>query len=304
MGDVSERPAEGIDDVDLAAVEEAVQRALAQGGDAGLCVLGYGEISLVIGWPTEAPVVAAKRLPPFASQTAAARYESQYRSYVKVLAERGVDVVPSRFVTVHASSGPGVVAYVVQPVLASDDLGPAVLRVSEPDPEHPLITGIVDATLRVTDARTGLDAQISNWVLDGGHLSYLDVTTPLLFDPDGRPLMDTGIFLAALPWPLRSGVDRFVIPDLIGSYRDPRKVLVDVAANLLKERLPAWIPPVLHAANAVVSPAIEPGEVDTYYRSDARTWALMLRVRRADRWWQRNVRRRPYPFVLPGPILR
>jgi hypothetical protein len=30
----------------------------------------------------------------------------------------------------------------------------------------------------------------------------------------------------------------------------------------------------------------------------------MLRVRRADRWWQRHIRRRTYPFLLPGSIRR
>jgi hypothetical protein len=31
---------------------------------------------------------------------------------------------------------------------------------------------------------------------------------------------------------------------------------------------------------------------------------LLQRLRRADRWWQRTVRRRPYPFLLPGRIDR
>jgi len=44
--------------------------------------------------------------------------------------------------------------------------------------------------------------------------------------------------------------------------------------------------------------------VRRYYRSDARLWELMLRLRRADRWWQRRIRRRTYPFLLPGHIER
>ena len=60
----------------------------------------------------------------------------------------------------------------------------------------------------------------------------------------------------------------------------------------------------LDAANDVVSPAVTEDEVRSYYRSDARLWEVMLRLRRADRWWQATVRRRPYPFLLPGPIAR
>ena len=43
----------------------------------------------------------------------------------------------------------------------------------------------------------------------------------------------------------------------------------------------------------------EVAEVQRWYRPDARMWELMLRLRRADRWWQQQVRRRTYPFLLP-----
>ena len=52
------------------------------------------------------------------------------------------------------------------------------------------------------------------------------------------------------------------------------------------------------------TPPITLSEVRRYYRGDARTWAQLLRLRRADRFWQRKVRRRAYPFLLPGRIER
>ena len=76
------------------------------------------------------------------------------------------------------------------------------------------------------------------------------------------------------------------------------------AANLQKEGLSEWIPPALEVINAQVSPTVTPEEVERYYRSDARLWEAMLKLRRADRWWQRRVRRRDYPFLLPGHIDR
>jgi hypothetical protein len=57
----------------------------------------------------------------------------------------------------------------------------------------------------------------------------------------------------------------------------------------------------------VLDPArhrLEADEVARDYASDARQWELLLRLRRADRWWQQRVRRREYPFLLPGPITR
>lgn len=306
-----EDPASSFGDVDLGAVEDAVGRALAaaHGGteDTGLSVIGYGEISSVIGWPTDAPAVACKRLPEFPTGAAASRYRERFEAYLCLLVERGVQPVRSEFHTVAVARSDQVVGYVLQPVLPSSDLGPNVLRSANPDPGHPMLRAVVDCVLQVTDEHTGLDAQISNWVhgMDGmDGLQYLDVTTPMCFDDSGRIELDMDLFLAAYPWALRSAIGRFVAPGVVAAYRDPRHVLIDMTANLIKERLSAWIPAVLEVVNDAVSPAVTPDEVRRYYRSDARLWEVMLRLRRADRWWQRNVRRREYPFLLPGRIER
>ena len=66
----------------------------------------------------------------------------------------------------------------------------------------------------------------------------------------------------------------------------------------------ALIAPLLSRANAHVSPAITAPEVKRYYADDARTWALLQRLRRVDRAWQRHIRRRSYAFLLPGAVER
>jgi hypothetical protein len=135
-------------------------------------------------------------------------------------------------------------------------------------------------------------------------LVYLDVTTPLLEDEMGRQRLDLGLFLASLPWAMRAPVRRFLLDEILSHYRSPRPALVDAVANLHKERLPSAIPALLEAANAVVDPPIWADEARTYYRQDALMWEVLQRLRRADRWWQRRVRRRRYPFLLPGTIER
>lgn len=289
-------------DVRLELVEGAVQRALHTGDDSGLTVLGYGEISLVIGWPTEEPTIACKRLPPFRSVADLERYETLFHDYLGTLRRRGIQPVTSEF---HIRTiDDQVIGYVVQPVLEPTTLGPSVLRGSDPDPDHELLTGIIEAIMSVCDERTGLDAQVSNWAMVDGDVVYLDVTTPMTFDAAGHPLLDMDVFLAAYPWALRGLIGRFVAPGVIGAYRDPRHVLVDLAANLLKERLESWVPNVVTAANRHVPRPITVEEVRRFYRSDARMWELLARLRSADRWWQRTVRRRTYPFLLPGPVDR
>lgn len=283
-------------------VEAVVWDALCSGDTSALTILGYGEISPVVGWPTTAPTHAYKRLPPFPTRLAAQRHAALFRRYLDVLADRGVTPVDSRFEILEVDDR--VVGWVIQPILPAATLGPDVLRAAEPDPDHPLVRGIVDAVAAVCDERTGLDAQVSNWALTDDAVVYLDVTTPMLFDDAGRCEMDLAVFVAALPAAIRRPVRRFVAPGIVASYRDPRKVLVDCAGNLIKERLDDWMPVLVTAANRILEPAITVTEVRRYYRSDARLWEAMLRLRRADRTWQQRVRRRPYPFLLPGPIER
>jgi len=132
----------------------------------------------------------------------------------------------------------------------------------------------------------------------------LDVTTPLLRDEAGRHRLDTALFLASLPWALRRLTERFLVDSLIDAYFSVRTVIVDLLGNLIKERHRAWIPLGIARANLRVEQAITVEEVERYYRQNALMWEALLRLRRIDRAWQIKVRRRPYPFLLPGKIER
>jgi hypothetical protein len=150
----------------------------------------------------------------------------------------------------------------------------------------------------------GLDAQLSNWAWSDDGLRFLDISTPFLRDERGRESFDVELHLASVPWLLRGAVRRFALGAILDKYYDVRGALLDLAGNLHKERLARLVPAFLETANRVVEPAITAGEAARYYRDDARMWELLQRLRRADRWWQRTVRRRPYPFLLPGRIAR
>jgi hypothetical protein len=291
-----------IGDADLATLERQVSAALESGGTSDLRVLGYGEITLVLGWPAGAPRLACKRLPVFPDRERADRYGETVAEYIETLRRRGVDVVDSEWRTV--ATGQGVVAaYVLQPVLPAATLVPGVLRA---DPQRGIevlgrIVGVIGATV---DAAVGLDGQASNWAVPDDGLRYFDVTTPLLAGADGRTRLDLDILVRPLPAALRGLVRRGVAPSLVARYHRPRDVLVDLIGNLRKERLDDLVEPAIALANDRVEPPIDRDEIDRWYRSDARTWEALLRLRRADRWWQRRVRRRPYPYLLPGPIER
>ncbi|MEZ5383780.1 MAG: DUF6206 family protein [Microthrixaceae bacterium] len=286
----------------LAELERLVGCALRSGDTGPLRVLGYGEISLVLGWPTTRPTLACKRLPVFRNEQGAGAYGALIAEYVAELVRRGVRVVPTGWETTTSTDG-RFAGYVVQPAVAEDTLAPQIVA-ADAGGSPELIAAIMDATVGAVDAQVGLDAQLSNWALVDGELRYFDVTTPLLAGADGRTRLDLGLLTQPLPAAIRPVVRRLVAPGLVGAYHQPRHAVVDLIGNLLKERLEHAVAPALSAANRRVSPAITREEVDRWYRSDARTWSALLRLRRADRWWQRRVRRRTYPYLLPGPIRR
>jgi hypothetical protein len=163
---------------------------------------------------------------------------------------------------------------------------------------------VVGLALAYVSPARGLDAQLSNWAVADDRLVYLDVTTPLLRDEAGRERLDVDVFLASLPWALRAVVKRFVLRGILDAYYSPRGVVRDLLANLVKEGLGDRLPGLVDAVARRVDPPLTLDEVRRHYAQDARTWHLLQRLRLLDRAWQRRVRRRPYPFLLPGPVER
>lgn len=289
----------------LRALETAVVRALQTGRTGELEVLGYGEISSVVGWPlSDGTRVACKRLPPFASEEQLRRYRTCFETYLDRLSDAGIQPQASGLQSLTRGGGT-IVAYCIQPALRADDLLVRRLWECHPERGRALFQQVLDAIEPFVSDRRGLDGQLSNWALVDDQLVYLDVTTPLLRDETGAELLDTDLFLASLPWALRGVVRRWMLSDIVDKYYDLRGVVLDLLGNLIKEGLTAHLDGWLTVANQRLGDRpLEAGDVWRYYRSDARLWALLQRLRRIDRAWQRSVRRRRYEFLLPGAIER
>ncbi|HEU0024814.1 MAG TPA: DUF6206 family protein [Thermoleophilaceae bacterium] len=284
--------------LDIERVDRAVEDAIRAGRPGSLQVLGYGEITLVFGWPGERPEFAVKRLPPFRDRAQLDRYADLLERYTAALHSRGVRMLPTELLATTAGGGPR--AYLVQPLVPRTRQLGVLLREAAPERGAALLDGLAEHVAVVVDGRLGLDAQASNWAVEDGRLVCFDLSTPLMRSPDGRHELDLSLFLSIYPWALRAALVP-VAHGVMAQYHDARTVLLDVASNLVKERLDRWLPALLGAARARVSPPIEEGEVRRYFARDKKLWLLMQRLRRADRAWQRRVRRRPYPFLLPPP---
>ena len=293
----------GLPDEALRGLDHDVEAALGGGDESALPILGYGEISLVLAWPPEEPRFACKRLPVFATRSRFDAYGRTLDAYLDALRRAGIRVVETELRPVSRDDGT-VAGYVVQPVLPAEDVATAILAREDPDTGHPLVAAVVGKVAAAVSPTVGLDAQLSNWTWDGSELDYLDVSTPLLWSDDGRPLLDLDLLTRAIPWALRRALRRLVVPGIVETYRDLRKVYLDLCGNLIKEGLDRWLPAFLEQVALRLDPPLTAAEVHRYYRSDARLWAMLLRIRRLDRAWQLRVRRRPYPFLLPGEIER
>jgi hypothetical protein len=285
--------------LDIEQVDRAVEQAIHAGEAGPLRVLGYGEISLVIGWPADRPELAVKRLPPFRDRGRLDRYADLLERYLAALRGRGVQVLPTELRTAtEGRAGPR--AYLVQPLVPRERQLNELLREAPQERGAALLDVLAEQVTLVVDDELGLDAQPSNWAVEDGRLVCFDVSTPLMRGQGGRDELDLAPFLSIYPWALRT-VLAPVGRSIMAQYHDLRSVLVDVASNLVKERLDRWLPAFLEAAGKRIAPPIDEREVRRYFARDKMLWLAMQRLRRADRAWQSRVRRRDYPFLLPPP---
>ena len=283
--------------VDVERLDATVEEAIRMGAPRGLRVLGYGELTLVIGWPTEEPVVAVKRLPPFEDADRLDAYAALLERYVEILRGRGISVAATE-IRSHPGPHGAMRAYLVQPLVPRERLLNVILASAEEARARELLELVVENVHRCTDEAVGLDAQAANWWVEDGDLGYFDISTPMLRDRDGHEQLDVSLFLSVYPWATRPVLAR-IAPGVMAQYHDPRVVLLDFASNLHKEGLDHCVPALLGAANRRLERPLAAIDVRRYFRQDKLLWALMQRLRLADRGWQRHVRRRPYPLLLP-----
>jgi hypothetical protein len=282
----------------LERLEADVEASLTGDTGVSLDVLGYGEISTVLRADGVDGPVAAKRLPAMTGDQLFV-YKEILARYLDDLRARGVRPVESVVFSVGSDPFTPYCVQTLQPLLLVDEL-----RTADSETIDRRVEQLVGIVVGAVDGWLGLDGQISNWAVNGDELLYVDVTTPLLRDASGKDELDTDLFIASLPWALQGSVRRFLLDEILSHYYDPRAVLLDMAGNLVKERLAQVMEPLLRATNGAVSPPITTDEAMKYYRTDARMWELLQYLRQADRWWQKTARHRMYPFLLPGEIDR
>ena len=306
----------------LAAFERALDPARPT-AQAGVELLGWGEVSAVLGVPA-LPGWVCKRMAGFRDEPAAERYLDVVRRYVETLTGDGVRVVETRLVPLRVPRRRPVV-YLLQPRLDPARLGHQLLRTVPDAVLAACLERALDVVLRVHRANRGrpggrtlgIDGQLSNWYFPPGPAvgdpALLDVGTPFM-RLHGRDELDVELFLAAVPPVARAWYRRQrAVERYLDDYFTPRRVLVDLLGNFHKEgradRVPfaaacanRWL--AAHAAELDDARPVEVDAIARYYARDAAQLELFLRARRLDRWLRTRLLRQRYDFVLPGPIRR
>lgn len=293
--------------VTLSEIEE-FERGLGEAVRAGSAdefdIIGYGEITIAVRLSTPKGDFVCKRLAPLSSRASAERFADAIARYIDELRGCGVDVVETETPFLE---GPDCwVLYCVQPMLAPGSLGPDFLRGKTAEEAAPYVRRVFELIRGSVTPLLAPDGQLSNWAFEGERIRYLDVGTPFLRDESGNQLCDFTEVTRALPQPIASIVERFVLKGILDNYHTVRGQALDFLGNLIKEGLGDIFPPLVPVANEVfeLDPPITEDEVRAYYKSDAQTYAFIQAARRADRWVHRKLLRRPYPYLLPPKIER
>ncbi len=285
--------------------ESRVRDALRREDESALDILGYGEVSTVLGLDTAAGRLACKRMPPMRDREEAEETAALIAEYVHELRQHGLNVIETGLSIIEADDGTFVV-YVVQPGLPAGSLGPDYFRgldTARATEEFGKILSLLEGSVTPTVAP---DGQLSNWAFVGDDIFYLDLSSPFMRDEDGNERLDWYRQLAVFPFPLRLFVCRYLLPDILDKYHSLRGQIVDFMGNLQKERLDHLSQLLLFMANEhfAFDPPITMENVREYYLADARTHATVQTLRRAHRWFWRRVLRRTYPHFLAPKIER
>ncbi|MBC8192310.1 MAG: hypothetical protein ISR87_09295 [Candidatus Marinimicrobia bacterium] len=276
-------------------------------------ILGYGEISCVLQVNNDTEV-AAKRMPLFASLSAAEKYALDYKKYCERLREAGL-IIPEDSTTIVKGHGGISVLYILQKQLPPPRFCHKLIHTQDADFLKGMIQGIVEEIEKVwaynsendPKIRLAIDGQLSNWVLlESGEMAYIDTSTPLMLE-HGTETLDPELLLQSAPSFLRWLIRWQFLEDVMTRYYDRKLVYTDLIANLFKEQRPeivdTWIK-TINMATLDKMEALDRQTIEAYYKEDKLIWRLFLGLRRIDRFIKSKLLGQRYEFVLPGKINR
>ena len=284
-------------EAECVAADLVIEEAIEVGDASSLCIVGYGEVTLAVGWPSNAPRWVIKRLPRFGSDAAFEEYRSALRDYCDALAERGVQVSPTY---IYAAKRDGnIIAYLIQPFFEKSALLTEFMKMAGREEARAQLEKLSEIIRRGVDDKVGMDSALPNWAIVEGELQTFDISTPWIRDQNDRDRLSKELILSVYPWLARGLLRKFVIDTVFDDVHSQRLLMVDLGSNLLRWGNDAWLDDWIEIANRHAEPPITQKEVIARLKSDKQVYPLMNRLRRFDRWWSQKIMGRSYVTLLP-----
>jgi hypothetical protein len=301
-------------------------------------IVGYGEISTVMrlrkkGWISEDIDIINddsrwiwKKMPPFPGKEDVDTYEKLYGEYWNILTER-IGIHVPRQMARHFRHDDYYIVYAGQEKLDERHVCNVLIKKWDARNAGMLLRMILQLLYKVhtfnqsdPHIAIGIDAQLSNWVLAAHHeaemtvheddtLLYIDTSLPLI-RIDGEEQTNTELFIKSAASFLRPIIRAFFLQEVVDRYYNIRSVIIDLIANLYKEKRTDLIDDFLNITNEYCDSSgfgFEPlcrKEIDAYYSNDAFIWKFYQASRKIDRFITEHIFRKKYLFHIPGIIER
>lgn len=292
-----------VPDVSLDVLREAdaaLDRAIAARDASDLHVLGFGEVSVALGWPTADPEYVLKRALVYESRESCEQHFDTIEKYIETIRAGGADVIATRLHILDRPDGRAS-GWVVQPLVPNELLVTTILKSEEPRADHPVVLGHREVATRDCTPTYAVDLQISNFAFDGERYTLLDITSPVSWDADGNftgPIPEE--FVRMSPAPIRP-VFRKEYAKAANGFRSRRGALQAALVWLHRSDLGNWADAFAEAFNDVLGDDDEPVDVDaarTEFERFEKVIPTVKKASRLQRWWVTTVRRGSYDAFI------
>lgn len=281
----------------LKEADAALDRAVAARDVSDLHVLGFGEVSVALGWPTAQPEYVLKRVLVYDSRASCEAHFAQIETYLDTLRAGGADLLVSDMHVLDRADGRAS-GWISQPLLPSEFLATTILANDEPRSDHPVVLAHREVAQRDCCAEYAVDLQISNFAYDGDRYTLFDFTSPVTWDADGNftgPIPDE--FVRMTPAPIRP-VFRKEYAKAASDFQTLRGAFHGSLVWLHRAKLDHWAPAFAEAFNELIDEPLDVAKARADFERFEKVIPMVKKTSRLQRWWQTTVRRDPYDAFI------
>lgn len=304
--------------------------------DTKISVIGYGEISTVmrldkkdhlrVDIVTNESKWIWKKMPPFPTKDEVDRFLQLYDEYRRILTGVIGIAVPEQTARYFKHEAYYLV-YAGQVRINEEMICSILIKKLDEKNANILLTLLLEKVRDVyffnkskSEMTIGIDAQLSNWVLNpkreiknrvavDDNLIYIDTSSPMI-RIGGDEQINPEIFIKSAASFLRPIIRKLFLQEVLDRYYDVRSVIIDIIANLHKEKRADLIDSFIDTANNFFKKSkidirdINRKEIDAYYSNDAFIWKFYQASRKIDRFITEKIFRKKYMFRIPEKIER